>query len=344
MKSALVLLALTGCLWPATDPRAAAEAETGLRLAREGKYTQAVSRYRAAAELDPALPGLDLNLGLAYFKLNRFADAVPWFEKAVQSDPANFQARVLLGMSDYACRRFADASVHLKVASEQQPDNTELRYKLAQSYLWSQQYEAAKEEFRFLLSKNPDSAPVHMLLGEVLDAANQVEAATAEFEAAAKTSPGEPEVHFGLGYLYWKQKRYDEARREFEAELAAQPHHTQALTYLADTELHSGKSEDAEGYLLRVLKLDPNVRLAHLDLGIVLANRKDFDEAARHFREAIRIDPSSPDAHYRLGRLWLATGRQKDADAEFDKVKALAKQEQPAPLITVRKPAADQPQ
>jgi tetratricopeptide (TPR) repeat protein len=344
MKSALVLLALTSCLWPATDPRAAAEAEAGFKLAREGKYTLAISHYRAASELDPALPGINLNIGLAYFKLNRFADAVPWFEKAVQSDPAGFQARVLLGMDYYGCRRFADAAMQLKVASEQQPENTELRYKLAQSYLWSQQYEAAKQEFRFLLTKNPDSAPVHMLLGEVLDAANQVEAATAEFEIAAQTSPREPEVHFGLGYLYWKQKLYEEARREFLTELAAQPRHTQALTYLADTELHSGSRTEAETRLRRVLKLDPNVRLAHLDLGILLADREEFDEAAAHFHEAIRIAPTNPDAHYRLGRLWLATGRQKDADAEFAKVKALAKPEQPPPLITVRNPAGDQPQ
>jgi Tfp pilus assembly protein PilF len=150
-------------------------------------------------------------------------------------------------------------------------------------------------------------------------------------------------VHFGLGYLYWKQKRYEEARREFQAELAAQPRHTQALTYLADAEMRSGTETAAEEHLRRALKLDPNIRLAHLNLGILLSGKSQSEEAAAHFREAIRIDPSKPDAHYRLGRLWLSLGRNKEADAEFAKVKSLANQEGPEALINVPGHAAGPP-
>jgi len=172
-----------------------------------------------------------------------------------------------------------------------------------------------------------------MLLGEVLDAANQVVQATAEFEAAVKAPLPEPEAHFGLGYLYWKQKRFEEARREFQAELANQPRHTQALTYLGDAEMHSKSEKTAEEHLRRALSLDSNIRLAHLDLGILLANRSDPAAAASQFREAIRMDATKPDAHYRLGRLLRSMGREREADAEFARVKELAKEESPAPLI-----------
>ena len=88
-----------------------------------------------------------------------------------------------------------------------------------------------------------------------------------------------------------------------------------------------------KSHLRRALAFDANMRLAHLDLGIVLAAKNDPDEAARHFREAIRIDPSKPDAHYRLGRLWSSLGRQQEAQAEFEKVKKLAAEEPPPPLL-----------
>ncbi|HEY1203164.1 MAG: tetratricopeptide repeat protein [Bryobacteraceae bacterium] len=52
-------------------------------------------------------------------------------------------------------------------------------------------------------------------------------------------------------------------------------------------------------------------------------------------REAIRLDPSRPDAHYRLGRLWHFLGREKDAEAEFAKVKELGKEQPQPPLIAV---------
>jgi tetratricopeptide (TPR) repeat protein len=50
-------------------------------------------------------------------------------------------------------------------------------------------------------------------------------------------------------------------------------------------------------------------------------------------REAIRLDPGNPDAHYRLGRLWSSLGREQEAQAEFEKVKQLAAETPPPPLI-----------
>jgi Flp pilus assembly protein TadD len=81
--------------------------------------------------------------------------------------------------------------------------------------------------------------------------------------------------------------------------------------------------------------LNSNIRLAHLDLGILLADRTESTEAAQHLREAIRLDPSKPDGHYRLGKLLRSLGREREADAEFAKVKALAQEEQQVPLIQV---------
>ncbi len=198
--------------------------------------------------------------------------------------------------------------------------------------IWHQN---AIEQFRLLHISDPDSAPIHMSLGEVLDAANQEEEATAEFETAVKVSPHEPDAHFGLGYMYWKQRRFEDASREFRAELADQPQHTQALTYLGDAEMHRGKDQEARAHLQQALKLDAKVRLAHLDLGIVLAAQKDKARAESHLREAIRLDPSNPDAHYRLGKLLSSVGREKEAEAEYAKVKALARTEQAPPLISV---------
>ena len=97
--------------------------------------------------------------------------------------------------------------------------------------------------------------------------------------------------------------------------------------------MRADRNKAAEAHLRSALALDANMRLAHLDLGIVLAAKDDSDEAARHFREAIRIDPLKPDAHYRLGRLWSSLGRQKEAEVEFEKVKTLAAEKVPPPLI-----------
>jgi Flp pilus assembly protein TadD len=102
--------------------------------------------------------------------------------------------------------------------------------------------------------------------------------------------------------------------------------------------MHADRNKSADTHLRRALALDAKIRLAHLDLGILLAGTNDSDSAIRHFREAIRIDPSHVDAHYHLGRLLRSLGRSQEADFEFAKVKELAAETGPAPLLKLAGP------
>jgi len=72
-------LVLTAAQIWAAVPEALAEAARGTALARDGKYDLAVQHYKAALRLDPHLPGLFLNLGLAYFKSKRLPEAAAAF-------------------------------------------------------------------------------------------------------------------------------------------------------------------------------------------------------------------------------------------------------------------------
>ena len=51
---------------------AAAFASLGVVLSRQQKYSEAASAYRKALALNPKLPGVELNLGLAEFKQGHF--------------------------------------------------------------------------------------------------------------------------------------------------------------------------------------------------------------------------------------------------------------------------------
>ncbi|MCC6743315.1 MAG: tetratricopeptide repeat protein [Acidobacteria bacterium] len=59
---------------------------------------------------------------------------------------------------------------------------------------------------------------------------------------------------------------------------------------------------------------------AHLNLGIVLEERGEIDEAAERYRTAIRINPDEADAHYRLGRIARRAGRYAEAIDCFNRV------------------------
>jgi tetratricopeptide (TPR) repeat protein len=295
----------------------------GVLLARQRKYQEAASSYKKALAIDSRIPEIQLNLGLAYFKLGNFRAAVAPFRAALELMPSRFQAKVLLGMSYYGAGMYRDAATQLEAALAAEPNNLELRHMLAESYLWGGEYRKALREFETLLRESPQSAPAHILLGEALDGLGRHQDAIAEFQSAAKNHPKEPNVHFGLGYLYWKERLYDEAVREFEAELANDPAHSQATAYLGDISMRRGDLLKAREHLQKAIRLRKDIRIAHFDLGIIDSDQKQYARAEMEFKQAIQIDPTKADSHYRLASVYRALGRNEDAARELAQVKRM---------------------
>jgi len=69
--------------------------------------------------------------------------------------------------------------------------------------------------------------------------------------------------------------------------------------------------------------------------GIVSYGKKDWKEAEKHFREAVKSDDKLAEAHYNLGLALDKTGQHKEAGQEFDRAVKLA----PANPAIVSSPA-----
>ena len=75
-------------------------------------------------------------------------------------------------------------------------------------------------------------------------------------------------------------------------------------------------------------------------MGIILADGRRYARAIAEFKEAIRLDPSRSDAHYRLSRVYRELGKQAEANAELAIVRQLNDKKEDR-LMKVSKPAAD---
>ena len=127
-----------------------------------------------------------------------------------------------------------------------------------------------------------------------------------------------------------RQKRYAEA--------------VQSLAYLGDVYFRRRDFESSERLLLHALKLEPNIRIAYVDLGAIHSSEKQFEKAVRELNKAIQLDPAQVDAHYRLAATYQAMGRNQEAAEQREKVKTLQQTKElellhkisgppPAPLI-----------
>jgi tetratricopeptide (TPR) repeat protein len=300
-------------------------AHLGLLEARQEHYTEAVASYRKAMALDPAMPRLRFNLGLAYFKAGEYKDALQQFQPLLKTEPPDSEEAqrltILIGMSHYGLAEFTAANPYLKQAADRDAQNLPLLLTLAHSCLLSNQYQCVLDAFHRIISLNPQSAEAHMLAGEALDEMKEPVDATRELRAAVEADPKEPSVHFGLGYLLWTQGQTEEAAREFQAELNNDSQHTLSMLYLADSQIQMNRLEDARPLLEKVVRIDPANPMGHLDLGVVYTEAGRNADALRELKKAAALDPQDVKAHWRLARLYRSMGKTAEANAELTKTK-----------------------
>ncbi|WP_424167970.1 tetratricopeptide repeat protein [Terracidiphilus sp.] len=306
---------------------AEALAHLGLIASHQEHYKDAAVYYRKALVLNPKLPGVRLNLGLALFKGGEMKEAVPVFAQLLKSaapdSPDAQRYTILLAMSHYGAQEYAPAVPLFKKAAARDPRNLTLLMTLAHTCLWSKQYQCVLDTYKEILALNAESAEADMLAGEASDELHDHGDAIEQFRAAVKANPNEPEVHFGLGYLLWTQKHLDEAATEFQAELANDPKHTQSMMYLGDTYMQLNQPEKALPFLEQAERADPSQWRVHLDLGSVAADAGQNAEALRQLLLADKQQPNEVNVHMRLGRLYKAMGKTAEAKAEFDKASML---------------------
>jgi len=71
------------------------------------------------------------------------------------------------------------------------------------------------------------------------------------------------------------------------------------------------------------LQENPGCWMAHYNLGVVLSEQGEADQAIDHYRRAVDLRPDYAKAHYNLGRLLVERGQLADAIAHCEKAAAL---------------------
>src|ERR1700749_1100406 len=100
-------------------------AHIGQLEARQGHFAEAITAYKKAMTIAPAMPGLRPNLGLAYFKNGDYKQAIEMFSPLLKANPNDQRVTLLVGMSHYGLGEYAAATPYLKRAADADTQNLE---------------------------------------------------------------------------------------------------------------------------------------------------------------------------------------------------------------------------
>jgi Flp pilus assembly protein TadD len=215
-------------------------------------------------------------------------------------------------------RLFRQAEELLVSASRGCPDVAEIFDTLGLAHDFDGHPSEAQAAYRKAISINPRNAAFHNnLAASLLRSGNQA-AGINEFQKALGIDPANNTANLNLGSLYLVTKQYESALRCLRAAQVAQsqdaraardtagrlakiPSLQPAVHFSLGLELAAhGEYELAAQQFAAIPAPDRDVA-AELNLGMAYSKLRRFQEAREAYDDALRRDPSSPDAFLRIG-------------------------------------------
>ncbi len=187
-------------------------------------------------------------------------------------------------------------------------------------------YDPAIEVFEKATQRYPDSPRLLIGLGMALYSRGKYDEAVKTLLTAADLNPADPRCYLFLSRAYDSSPtQAEEVIQRFRRFSQLQPNNALALYYYAMSVWKGKRAEDpgfnlreVESLLQKSTTLDPALPEAHMQLGNLYADQREYAKSVPQYTRALELNPNLPDAHYRLGQDYVHLGQKDRAQQEFD--------------------------
>jgi tetratricopeptide (TPR) repeat protein len=187
-------------------------------------------------------------------------------------------------------------------------------------------YEPAIDIFQQATARYPKSARVFIGLGMALYSRARYDEAVKALLTAADLKPDDARCYFFLSKAFANTPiQADDVIARFRRYAESEPNNASGAYYYA-TALRKGTRADdlekvlpqVESLLQRAISLDPKMADAHMQLGSLYAEKREYGKSIAEYKSALTMNPDLPDAHYRLGQDYIHSGQKDLAQTEID--------------------------
>jgi len=318
----VVFFPLAGLAQTEDEPLAAVRT-----LLQNGQNDAAISRLEEIAVSQPALSGLQHQLGRAYYAKGDYLVAIEHLKLALKQDQDDRDATQLLGLSYYLTGQPAKAIPFLRqFQSEAEGRTPDAAFVVALCYALTKQHDEAMRVISRLYDLRADSPAAHLIFARTLLLQGLDLVAEREAREALRQSPALPEAHFVLGQAALYRADFAKAIAEFQAELEVNPGYAPAFSRLGEAYFREGKWNDAQSVVRRSISLDARSPGSYILLCKILLHNRESLLALRAAQRAVSMDSRDYTAHYLLSEAYRQTGQSELARREMQ-IAALLEQQ-----------------
>ena len=266
----------------------------GKTLYQQGRYEKALAAYRVAAEQAPDDFEIHANLGGILNALGRFKEAEIHLRHVLTLNPQERDARLNLGATLYQQGRYEEALAVTRVAVKQAPNFSQGHSNLGAILNELGRSEEAETHLRRSIALNPQDVDFQRLAEVLMSQGRNEEAidALAQAAALAPDSRKAAELHFLMGETARENGQPEAAAEHYIHALELDPHHWEALHWLATLRAEQQHYDEMLELLQRLAAIHPNDAATYSNMGIALFYLGRNDEALKSFDQALTLDPT----------------------------------------------------
>ncbi len=168
------------------------------------------------------------------------------------------------------------------------------------------------------LSAHEQDPQLTLALGVARYGQRRFDEATTAFLKVIQLDPSVEQPYLFLGRtLESAGEHLPEITKDYEAWAAREGGNAKAQLLLAKALLAADhRSARAQALLQKSIELDGSDWEAHYQLGLTLADKRDWKAAAAELNRSIELNPKEPLPHYHLARVYDRLGQGERAEAE----------------------------
>jgi len=313
----------------------------GSALARLGAWDKARSELEHAVTLADGRADGYLNLGLFWMERGEAQKAWDFLEKGSWLMTSGTKVIYTLGT-----RKNCDGLAPPKTREPGKKHRAEFFAKLAESFHKTHHWISALELFRAALKEDPTLEAPYGQIGLICQELGSPEVGASFLQRGIELHPGAPGLRFYFGTVLSALGRHEEALSNFQKALELDGPNPPARHWLflgiAQAAGQRENQEMAKRSFQRAIETDPQLALAHYEMGKWHLKEQNFELAEKSLQRAIELDPHLLGAYYQYGIACTRNGKiQKGQElmAAFQKKKALRDPSSPAR----REPRTDSP-
>lgn len=287
---------------------------------------QSLSSLTPVAPTDPALTSVRAALNAA-----RWPAAEQQLRAYLKDRPASSEALYLLGATLFHEDKPKESlEVYTRAAALQHPSATDL-HTVALDYVLLGDYADADKWMSESIREGATDADAWYSLGRIKYNENRFAEAIASFGKALELSPRLVKAEDNLGLSYEGLNQPDKAMEAYRQAIAwgtasGKPSEQPLLnlgTLLADR----NQLEEALPLLLQAEAIAPAYGKTHAALGKLYARKGSLPEAERELTLAVTADPKNSGLHFQLGQVYRKLGKPDQATAELTTAATLEREQ-----------------